>query len=379
MAEKKAKKKFEWRQFLPILFMMLIGLVCGLYIGKYIAVVRHTKSISEIFLLIAELLLSFYLAIYLQIIFHEAGHWLFGRITGYRFCSFRIGSFMWIKDGGKIRFCWLKLSGTGGQCLMTPPEMQEGRIPYVLYNLGGSLINLLSAAVFTGVALLTKSIPVVSTLFILLALVGAGYALTNGIPMRFGTINNDGYNALSLGKDPQALRSFWIQLKSNELGSKGMRVKDMPEEWFEIPSPEAMKNSLTAALGVLACNRMMDNKEFDKAAQTMRELLNMDTGIVGLHRSLLMSDLVYCELIGENRQEKLDEMLSKKQMQFMKAMKKFPTILRTQYAYALLSEKNTAKAEQYKSAFEKIAKTYPSPGDIISERELMAYAEHKIY
>ena len=54
----------------------------------------------------------------------------------------------------------------------------------------------------------------------------------NGIPMRLGNVDNDGYNALCLGKSPAALRSFWLQMKINQQISRGVRLKDMPEDWF---------------------------------------------------------------------------------------------------------------------------------------------------
>ena len=379
MREKKVKKKLEWGKYLPLLFMMLIGAFCGIFIVEYIdKLAEAKKSVGEIILLAAGLFAGMYLAIFVQLILHEAGHWVFGGLTGYRFSSFRIGSFMWIKDGGKIRLCKLKLAGTGGQCLMAPPELRHGKIPYVLYNLGGSISNILFAILFAGFAVVTKSSSFASSLFMMLAVVGAAFALMNGIPMRLGTVDNDGYNALSLGKEPAALRSFYIQMKSNELGSRGVRIKDMPEDWFEMPSPEAMKNSMIAVLGVFACNRLMDQMAFEKADETMRELLRLDTGIVGLHRDLMTADLIYCELVGQNRPEKLAEMLDKKQRKFMKAMRRFPSVLRTEYVYALLSEKDPAKVERIKAAFEKMEKTYPNPGDIASERELMAYAACRV-
>ena len=52
-------------------------------------------------------------------------------------------------------------------------------------------------------------------------------------------------------------------------------------------------------------------------------------------------------------------------------MKNFPSVLRTEYAYALLCEKDTVKADKVKNQFEKCAKTYPYQNDVQSERELM--------
>jgi hypothetical protein len=376
MKTKRNKSRGKWGQHLLMVFMMAIGGVCGIYIAKYMDnITESNKSIGEIYFSLALLFVGVYVAALLQIIIHEAGHLLFGRMTGYQFSSFRIGSFLWIKENGAYRLRRLTLAGTGGQCLMAPPEMINGRFPYVLYNMGGSINNFLSVVLFAGAAFLAKDIPIVTTFFMILAVIGVVVGLMNGIPMRLKEVNNDGYNAITLGKDTAALRAFWIQLKCSELSIKGVRIKDMPEEWFEMPSMEAMKNSMIAFLGVFACSRMMEQREFEKAEQTMRELLQGDTGLVGLHRSLMNTELIYCELVGENRSETLADLLSKQQKKFMKAMKNFPSVQRTEYAYALIAEKDTLKAQKIKIAFEKTAKTYPHTGDIANEWELMEYAE----
>ncbi len=46
-------------------------------------------------------------------------------------------------------------------------------------------------------------------------------------------------------------------------------------------------------------------------------------------------------------------------------------------AQALLAEGDAHKAEQIKARFEKTAKSYPYPGDVQAERELMAIALDK--
>lgn len=282
---------------------------------------------------------------------------------------------MWVKDREKIKFRRLSLAGTGGQCLLIPPDRKDGKYPYVLYNFGGSIINMISAFMFAGLALLNWTSIIIPPLLLMPAIVGTAFALMNGIPMRLAAVDNDGYNTLSLGKNEEALRSFWIQLKANHLIASGVRLKDMPAEWFEVPSEEAMKNSMTSVIGIFACNLLMDQKKFEEADKLMKTLLQRDTGILGLHRNLLMVDRIYCELIGENRQYILNNMLGKQQKKFMKAMRNFPSVLRTEYVYALLAEKDNAKAAQIKEQFNNIAKAYPYPSDIIAERELIEYAE----
>ena len=202
--------------------------------------------------------------------------------------------------------------------------------------------------------------------------------MMNGIPMRMGTVDNDGYNAFALSRNKEAVEAFWVQLKVAEQSSKGVRLKDMPAEWFSVPTDEAMKNSMVATRCVFTCNRLMDEEKFEEADALMSHLLEIESGIVGLHRDLLMCDRIYVELIGENRSEVIESMMTKEQKKFMKAMKRFPSILRTQYVLALLSEKDASKAEAIRGDFEKTVKSYPYPHEIHSERELMRIAERKI-
>jgi len=372
MAEGKKQIKKHKGQYILIGIMSLVGFMGGILMTEYAIHMKKQGMITDhghIFFMVI-LLVEIYFACFVQIIIHEAGHLIFGRLTGYQFSSFRIGTFMWIKKDGKLKLKKLSLAGTGGQCLMSPPDMVGGKMPYVLYNLGGILTNGIVGLICLGVGFLFKQHYYLSTFLIVMGVIGLLFALTNGIPMP-GLVNNDGHNAWSLGKSTSALRSFWLQMKIAEQIAKGIRLKDMPEEWFSLPTPEEMKNSMNATIGVFRCNRLIDAKAFDEANQLMEKLLKMDTGIVDIHRKLLICDRIYCDLIRGNRQDYIDEMLDKKQKEFMKAMKKFPSVLRTQYAYALLAQQNQEEAYKIKKQFEKCSHTYPYPSDIESEQELI--------
>lgn len=372
------KSNGKWKQVAATAFMIVIGAACGIFIAKYLEQISQmsVSSWAEFGWFMA-MLASLYLIIFLQIIIHEAGHLVCGLMTGYEFSSFRIGNFIWVKDEGKLRAKRLSVAGTGGQCLMVPPDMVDGKIPFVLYNLGGSLANLIAAALCIAGYFAFASVPLLQTMCMMFALVGAAFALINGVPMRMGGVDNDGYNIVSLSKSADALRAFWIQMKTNHQIASGVRLKDMPQEWFVIPPAQQLTNSMVAVIAVFASNRLLDAHEFDKADELMERLLQMDTGIVGLHRSMLICDRMYCELIGENRKEQLDILYDKQQISFMKSMKNYPSIIRTEYAYARLAQSDADKASKIMARFEKCAKTYPYPIDIESEREFIAIVDCK--
>jgi len=367
------RKKKSFQQWIGILFYMLIGAGSGILLVQYL---EHFKDISTgmLILLFVFLFLSLFFAILLQITIHEGGHLLFGLATGYTFSSFRIFSWMWIKKDGKIQHKHLTLAGTGGQCLMSPPDLKDRTIPVLLYNFGGAILNLITSAIFFCLSFLLPPASFFTMFLRLLALVGTGFAIMNGLPLHIGPVDNDGCNAISMMKDKEAVRAFWIQMKANEQVTKDIRLKDMPEEWFTMPKDEAMKNSLVATIGVLVCNRLMDEHRFAEAEKQMDHLLSAETKVTGLHKSLMTCDRVYVELITQNRQEKLDALMTKEQKDMMKSMKNFPSVLRTHYAYALLAEQDTEKASQIEKQFNHCAVSYPYPSEITGERELMQIA-----
>lgn len=372
------KKKVVWQQYIAMVFFMLIGAACGVLMVAYIdRDVNLDRPLWEEIVSLIGLLIGMYVAIFIQLIIHEAGHLVFGLVSGYKFSSFRIFSFMWVKENEKIKLKRLTIAGTGGQCLMVPPEIEDGKLPVVLYNLGGSLMNVIAGLIFLGLFLSSQTMSLLSTTALMLAVVGFIIAIMNGVPMRMGMVDNDGYNAFSLTRNSEAMQAFLVQMKVNGQIAKGIRLKDMPDEWFRIPSDEAMKNSMIAVIGVFACNRLMDAQRFVEADQLMEHMLEINSGMVDLHRSLMVCDRMYCELIGENRCEVLEEIFTKEQKKFVKQMKNFPSVLRTEYVYALIGEKDTAKADKFKEQFEKRAKFYPYENEVQSERELMEIAERK--
>jgi len=378
MAKQRKNKKFQWQQYTAVAFFLLLGAVCGVLMVLYLeASATADRSPGEELLTLLSLFFLMYVAIFIHLIVHEAGHLVFGLLTGYRFSSFRILSFLWIREEGRLRLRRLSVAGTGGQCLMIPPDPVDGRFPVLLYNLGGSLMNLALSLLCLGLYWGFGGGTYAATAALLFLVVGLILAAMNGIPMRMGQVDNDGYNALALGRDPVAMRAFWIQLKINEQIARGVRLKEMPEEWFLVPDDRAMKNSLTAAIGAFSCNRLMDEHRFAEADAQIAQLLSVDSGMPGIYRDLLRCDRLYIELITQNRREAVEDLRTKELQKFMKSMKTFPSVLRTEYAYARLALRESAQAERIRAQFEKRAKHYPYPSDIQSERELIELAEKK--
>lgn len=338
----------------------------------------------------AFLLVSIYIAYFIQTILHEGGHLIFGLLSGYTFCSFRIGSFLWMREDGRIVRKRYALAGTGGQCLMAPPDMQDGKVPYVLYNLGGVLVNLITGAFFLAAALLLSGAVLPQIFFGCLAVLGFLAALTNGIPMKAALINNDGQNIVDIGKSREAMNSFWVMMKIGELQTKGMMLREMPEEWFRVPDENETGNPITVSRAIFVENRLVEERRFEEASRLCDRLLSMESAaIIGVYRTVLVCDRIYFELIGTQDEAVLSQWTEKRHQKMLRQMKNNLTVLRTEYAWTLLyrggngagkeaeTGKGTEQALKLRTRFEKCAASYPYPADAANERALMELAEKR--
>ena len=371
------KKKFKLPSRNTILGLLLgvaLGILLVIQMEHFVpAGADDLQALGAIWLM----LLAMYLAIFLHIPMHEAGHLIFGLATGYRFVSFRIFGLQLTLADGKIKLGFRSVAGTGGQCLMAPPEMLDDKLPFLLYNLGGSIMNLLAGAVFLLFFLFGKKTGVFSFFCIAMAELGLFFALANGIPMITGGIPNDGSNARSAAKNPAARKALWLQLTINKEISDGKRLKDLPDDWFVLPHEKDMDNPLVQATAAFVCSRLIDQGCYAEAAACIERLLSGEQKITGIYANLLRCDLLCCELVGENRSEVVGKLYTDELCRFMKSMKTSPSIARTEYIYALMAEKDQKKTAAALEKFEKTAKIHPYPSDLLADRELMAFALQK--
>lgn len=360
---------------------LAIPFFTGAFVGGYLYMdffASIEESSVNVVLFVLYILVMVNVSAFLHVIIHELGHLLFGLATGYRFSSFRIGKIMFVKSNGKIRLRKHKATGTGGQCLMAPPDMNNGKVPFVLYNLGGVLFDAFVSLACFAILLVSKP----ELIYIKAALeyfifFGILLSLVNGIPINNTLMINDSGNVMLFRNNKKALRSFLCQLKIYEGMAEGKRLKDMPANWFAVPEGDEFKDAITCALGVFACNRLLDEKNFEAASELIDKLLDDDASTVFVHRDRLMCDKIFCELIGENNSEVIKKLLDKSQKKFMKSMKDTPSVIRTNYALALLYEKDEIKAEKIRNQFEKREKSYAYSADMQSERELIDIAKQQ--
>ncbi|WP_195990180.1 site-2 protease family protein [Clostridium sp. D53t1_180928_C8] len=359
--------------------MVTIGIYIVLLVAGFFGGILSRKVLARSNMQFGEALISIiiYIGIFivifgLHIILHEAGHLIFGLMSGYEFISFRVGSLTLVKDEGKFKFKKFNIKGTGGQCLMMPKTDNYKEVKYVLYNLGGTLMNLIITIVSLVILIAFNVSPIIK--FILIASITAGVLciISNGIPMKVSGIANDGYNIISISKDDFMKYCFYIQLKVNGLLSKGMRIKDMPIEWFYLREGADLNNPLVTSLKIMEGNYYYDNLNFEEAQRCYEEILEKAPKIMKIYEYEINCELLFFEILKGNM-DKVKELYTEELRNYIKATSCYISRKRLMYAYNLIVLKDKKKTEKILKEIEKVKKTYPIKGDILSEEEVINF------
>lgn len=356
-------------KIITFIIIFTVGILIGLY--GFEPIIMMYEEYGGI-VAWAVLVCGFIFAMILSTVIHEAGHLVFGLISGYRFVSFRIFSFVWVKSDEGIKLKRYSIPGTSGQCLLAPPEFKDGKMPTVLYNLGGCIAGVIFAALFTLVAALLNNHCVLFTVFLLLALCNLLTALMNGIPMKM-QVSNDGMNALSIGKNADAAYSFWLQLSANERQSRGERLCEMPDEWFYMPSDETLNNSMVASNAYIYCMRLIEKRDFDGARDSIEHLLSINAALMNLHKVMLYVELGYIASINGDRIS-ADRIFNVELKKNKSLMSNNLSAMRSRYAYESLIREDKIAADKLRKKIDKVIgklKNHMYAREIAYEKELV--------
>ena len=337
-------------------------------------------------------ILSFIVSVTILVIIHEGGHLVCGLLSGYKFVSFRIFNLTFIKVDGKLKIKRFGVAGTGGQCLLDPPDLPVDKIPTGWYNAGGVLANIIVGLLV--LPLLWADLPpLLSVAVVIFLITDLFLILMNGIPMQPGGLGNDAYNMLYLNRNQAAKRGLVMQLRSNALIQNGVRPKDMPEEWFEVTSDINYSNPLELSVPLMRASRLMDEYRMEEALMAFENLYSHKKDIMPLYQKEIACELCYLLMTTANGKEKasvdefpmnpdseeneqtlsrVSKILDKELRRYVAAYRKVMSSKeRLECAIALYMDGDRERAEKIFSDLKKRQNEYLLQGEVKSDIALM--------
>ncbi len=204
-----------------------------------------------------------------QMLVHEAGHAVAGRIGGFELVAIAVGRWRGERGGDRWRFHRRpEERGVGGFALMLPRGEDTPRWGHALYMLGGPLANLLAAA-----GLLALAGPADAALggwaggaVLGIAAAGALLGLVNLVPFTSGGWSTDGRQLLTLLRDRPEARITAQLLRVSAWATLGRRPRDWPALDLAGADDPALPGPIVDALLRLSVTRTLDGPEHGWAA-----------------------------------------------------------------------------------------------------------------
>lgn len=213
-------------------------------------------------------LLIFLVVQFLVVNIHEFGHFLVGKILGYRLIMYQIGILSFTYENGNMKFQFKKAKGFAGLCAMIPPvgtNMLDKK--HVFYYAGGIIIN-----VITGLLALI-GLPFVSNTYgLTFILVFSSFSiiigLANLIPFKTsGNHFSDGKFIVGILKQTPSVKSMLtIQNTFTQLAG-GIRPKELQID------TEQLVDHDDPTLLLLQYYQALDQNDHDRSRQLIEKMI----------------------------------------------------------------------------------------------------------
>lgn len=186
---------------------------------------------------IIYMIIGLLIAYRINIILHELGHALFGKITGYNLYGIQVGKRLYVKNAYDKEWNKHTLENIGypGRCFMMPKKTDNIEdYPFVLFLAGGIITN--------GVVMLS-SIPLIMTMMdnksIVIPIVAFFWTalfllIGNAIPLKDEKtgLGTDGYCIFNMRKSVDVRKCIWCCSYIEGLEYAGSRLKYIPEKYY---------------------------------------------------------------------------------------------------------------------------------------------------
>lgn len=323
---------------------------------------------SKIAISIACTFASLIITAILQFALHEVGHLLFGLASGYKFSSIRLYKYAIVKDDSGYHVKKFNIQGTGGQCIMTLPEdTNPSRVPFFWYNAGGVIVNVVLVAISIVVLSCCDLGMVAESFFIMLAFTGAFIALTNGVPLSFNGLCNDGRNILLLMRNKRSRRFFLRMMQTASELSRGKWLRDMPCEWFEDIPIDSPKDYFLLANRINYAALLEDSGRFDEARRVYEEISSFKKDLPGMIKLEIGADHILMELLTTARHDIVETIYDKWLKAYIKSSYKYSPIKTVAlYALALHHDNDPVRAKQLLDELESHREDYLMPGEYLT-------------
>ncbi len=327
---------------------------------------------KELIILIALRILALGISMLFPIFIHEFGHFITGKISGYKFKSFTFLGKTLYKDNGKFKIKKSNLpAAAGGQCLMMPPEGKD-IFPYKLYNYGGVIFNILLAIIFLIIMFFNldsdsyvgkfleylSSMSVITNIFL---------AISNGFPFIISGVPVDGRNIKEAGKSKNGEIAFCKYFIIEKNFSEGMNILDFDYKLLKLDIEEGeLDNFFIAYIEYLRIVYLIVKGEGHKLKDDVDKLSSHLKNLPLYYKAAIRGELMSCIMLVDELKELIWELNFDEDLKYLEKMK-VDLVYKIKAVKSYFINKNIEKSKEYLNIYEKNIKGKLSSGELQTE------------
>lgn len=354
---------------------LAIGQACTTVFNKFYKNHIYSENPFVMIIKILGVIIIVLISYWIHIILHEFGHLIGGTLSGYTLISFRIFSIVLVRENKKTKIKKYSVVDTVGECVMMPPEIKKGKYPYLLYRIGGLIVNLVTSII---ALILVLGVDAAGKYpwnlwCVLFAFVGIVNSIYNGVPIVFEGIPNDGYILLHMIESNEARLAVHSQLLIYAFLSKGGSYSDVPYEQFCINQTGEIRNFLVIRVKLLEYKWHLEHLDFNQAAKCLEATNQFFNSLPRTYQYEINSEKLFIEIMCEHDRDIIDKLYNADVRKYIDESQYALSKNRLMMAYEAGVKNDMRGANKYYKQLKSGAKSAPIKGEIELELMLAEY------
>jgi tetratricopeptide (TPR) repeat protein len=253
---------------------------------------------------------------------------------------------------------------------MAPPA-NEKDFRFVLYNLGGSIFNILSVIPFIILYIALPHSVLLNSIILAGVLMNALLAVLNLIPIML----NDGRNVVTALKSKDAKRGFYLIFLADSKTMNGKRYSEMDGELLNVSDTADFNNRFVSYIVILESAYLYDLGEYDKSIECYDKLKNAK--LPAYYSNMIKIDYIYYYTVHKPDFEKARELFADKKLKKFLKMQ-VPSVTRVLAAYEYIVNGDKDKGRKLLQRAKNEIKNFPNSGVKLMETDYCAKLEEII-
>ena len=315
--------------------------------------------------------------VYLNLLLHECGHALVGKLTGYDVTAMQVGGLLFTKQNGRLRRSRSGLpAGAGALTALSPTAEDPAEVKLAPMYLAGGLVNLVLGILSAAAYRLLPGTELISLGLLLGAVTGFMMALQNLVPFLSFGAGSDGRRLHEARKSPEEKAALIDDMRISAALYAGGSITGLPESLFPPPEGDLTGRPLYAANLTSTFFRLLALGKYEDALFLGERLTAAFSPLSPLEQTALLPDMLTLMVLTGRTREEIEGYFCKERRALLQAAKPGPATLVSKYLWESRVEADAEAAEASKKLFEKeSARELPWRRDL--NRTLMGIDENK--